>query len=115
MLPTLKPIDWAGMPLSTDTEEGTFLPKPLAKQVHRFLVEAELYPAAAARALEAQRQRDDERLRQVVEIMDAEAERRAAEAVREAGGVSTWTVVLWVGGALAVGFGVGAMIGLVAE
>jgi hypothetical protein len=95
-----------------ETEEGTFLNAPLAKRVHRFLVEAELYPAAAARALEAQRRIDDERLRQVVEIMDAEAERRAAEAVQEAGGIPTWTAIFWAVGALAVGFGAGVMLGL---
>lgn len=111
--PTLAPLP-EELPLPVRTPEGTLLPPELADAVHRYMAEAELLPAAAERALEAQRKRDDARLREVVEVMESETERRIAEAVRDAGGVSMWTAVLWGVGAAVAFFSAGLVAGFVA-
>ena len=74
------------------------------------LATCEEYETTAHKTLEEQRGVDDKRLRGVVEVMGAEADKRAAEAARDAGGVPTWEVIAWSAGAGVGGFLIGVVV-----
>lgn len=111
--PTLDPLP-EGLPAAVEVDGGTLLPSPLDAAVWRMLAQAEQLPELAERKLDLQRQRDDGRLRHVVEVMQAHAETEYARGVRDAGGVPVLTVWLLVGGSvlLALLGGVGLGVAL---